>query len=252
MRIISVINMKGGCGKTVSSINIAHILTAEHGAKVLMIDMDKQGNTSKFFDIYGYEAESVADVLTVKGYNTADAVQSTRFENLDVIPANMRLLLANREVLLDATRPQQTRLKRAMETLGGRYDYCVIDCAPDINMGTINALVASDDVLVPVSIDKFAFDGLGELIDQIENLQDFNSKLKITGCFVTMLRRDKVNAGGLAWLRENCPMPMFDTAIRATVRVGETTYTGEPLMIHAPNSTATQDYRALVRELLKR
>jgi chromosome partitioning protein len=119
-------------------------------------------------------------------------------------------------------------------------------------MGTINALVASDEVLIPISIDKFAFDGLGELVDQIEALREFNPALRIAGAFVTMYRRDNVNAGGLQWLRANSPVPMFSTAIRATVRVPETTYTGMPLLHFAPRSTAAQDYEALVREILER
>ncbi|NCB30301.1 MAG: ParA family protein [Clostridia bacterium] len=250
MKIISIINMKGGCAKTVSSISIAHILAAKHGARVLLVDMDKQGNTSKFFGLYGYEAASIADVLTQKGYDAAAAVQETAYERLHVIPANMRLLLANRDILLDVSRPQQTRLKRALDALGGAYDYCIIDCAPDINMGTINALVASDAVLVPISIDKFDFDGIGELIDQVDDLTEFNPALHIAGCFITMYRRDGVNAGGLAWLRENAPIPVFDTVIRATVRVSETTYTGVPIAAHAPKSTAAMDYVALVDELL--
>lgn len=117
-------------------------------------------------------------------------------------------------------------------------------------MGTINALVASDAVLVPISIDKFDFDGIAELIDQVDDLKEFNPALHIAGCFITMYRRDGVNVGGLAWLRENAPIHVFDTVIRATVRVSETTYTGVPIAAHAPKSTAAKDYAALVNELL--
>lgn len=252
MKTISIINMKGGVGKTTSAINIAYALATKHGQRVLIVDMDKQGNTSKFFGIYGYEAPSVADMLTVKGYDAAEAIRDSGYQNLHVIPANMRLLTANKEILLDMSRPQQTRLKKALDALDGSYDYCIIDNAPDIDMGTINALVASDEVLVPISIDKFAFDGLGELIDQIEALQEFNPALHIAGCFVTMYRRNNVNTGGMQWLRMNAPMPMFDTVIRATVRVTETTYTGKPLLLYAPRSTAAQDYEKLVLELIRK
>lgn len=130
MKTISIINMKGGCAKTVSSISIAHIMAADYGARVLLVDMDKQGNTSKFFGLYGYEAASIADILTIKGFDAAEAVRETAYERLHVIPANMRLLIANRDILLDVSRPQQTRLKRALDALGGAYDYCIIDCAP--------------------------------------------------------------------------------------------------------------------------
>jgi chromosome partitioning protein len=254
MKTISIINMKGGVGKTTAAINIAYTLYAKHGRRVLLVDMDKQGNLSKFFGIYGYEVPSVADVLTVKDYQISYAMQPTAFDGIDIVPANMRLLTANMDVLLDTSRPQQTRLKKALGALGFTgdvYDYCIIDCAPDINMGTINALVASEEVLVPLSIDRYAFDGLGELMDQVDALKEFNPILHIAGAFVAIYRRDGVNAGGLQWLRKNCPMPFFDAVIRATVRVSESTYSGQPLLLHAPRSTAAQDYETLVRELLE-
>ena len=100
MKTLSIINMKGGVGKTTTAINIAHVLAARHGARVLLIDMDKQGNTSKFFGLYSHEWPSIADILTVKDCNAAEVVRETAFKGLHIMPANMRLLAANREVLM--------------------------------------------------------------------------------------------------------------------------------------------------------
>ncbi len=252
MRVYAVINMKGGVGKTISSVNIAHILAAVHGKRVLLVDCDKQGNASKHFGVYTYETASLTDVLTIKNYSAAAAIQPTPHEDLHILPANMTLLKANKDILLDVSRPQQTRLQKALAGLDEVYDYCVIDCAPDINMSTINAMVAAHAILVPLVIDKYAFDGLAEFIDQMEGLQEFNPRLYVMGAFATMTRADSVNAGGIAWLRENSPIPMFDTTIRARAAVVKTTYTGDPLLVYAPKCAATQDYIALVGEILQR
>jgi chromosome partitioning protein len=252
MKTISIINLKGGVAKSISSINIGYILAAVHGARVLLIDNDKQGNTSKFFGLYDYDHKGISEIMTERGLDAADVIQHTRYEGLDLITANMNLLRANKEVLLDSSRSQQTRLRKALQSASGSYDYCIIDNAPDINMSVINALVASDDVLVPIKIDKFAFDGLEVLKEQMEDLQDFNSGLKITACFVTMFQRNVMNAQGYSWLADDSKYPMFKTVIRNTVKVGETTFEGVPLLEYAKNSTATKDYIALVAEYLER
>jgi chromosome partitioning protein len=252
MKTISIINLKGGVAKTISAINIAYVLVAVHNARVLLIDNDKQGNTSKFFGLYDYDYKGMSEIMTERGIDAADVIQHTGYDGLDLIAANMNLLRANKEVLLDSSRPQQTRLRKALKSVSGAYDFCIIDNAPDINMSVINALVASDDVLVPIKIDKFAFDGLDVLQEQIEDLQDFNDRLKITGCFVTMYQKNGVNKQGCDWLYGDSKYSMFATAIRKTVKVDETTFEGIPLLEYAKNSTATKDYIALVTEYLER
>lgn len=252
MKTISVINLKGGVAKTISVINIAHIMATVHGKRVLLIDNDKQGNTSKFFGVHSYEEASIAELLTKKTFNVDDVIKFTRYENLDVIQANMTLLKANKDILLDVSRPQQTRLKKALKEVDNIYDYCIIDNAPDINMSVINALVASDDVLIPIKVDNFAFDGLAEIIDQIEDVKEFNEKINFAGCFITMFQRNNVNLQGLEWLRENGQYTLFNTIIRKTVKVDETTFAGKPLHAYAKNCTAAIDYRNLVEEYLEK
>lgn len=250
MKVISIINLKGGVAKTISSINIAYILMAEHGARVLLIDNDKQGNTSKFFGLFNYEMDSLSDVLTKKDYPIANAIFNTKYDGLDLIPANMTLLRANKEILLDVSRPQQTRLRKALKSIVNDYDYVVIDNAPDLNMSVINALVASQDVIIPIKIDKFAFDGLDILTEQIEEVKEFNPDIRITGCLITMFQKNSVNLQGEEYLRSNLGLPVFKTIIRKTVRVDETTFAGVPLSEYARKSTAAKDYGALVDEYL--
>ena len=250
MIVISFINLKGGVGKTISAINFAHILAAIYGQRVLLIDNDKQGNVSKFFGLHRDDGHGMAEIMTLRGMNKSYMIQPTKYPGLDVITANMNLINANKEVLLDMSRPQQTRLKKMLDTVAGQYDYCIIDNAPDINMSVINALVASHDVLVPVKVDKFTFDGLEHLAGQIEDLQEFNPALHITGCFITMDTHHNVNISGVKWLEDESPYPLFQTGIRKTVKVDETTFKGKPLLEYAKHSTAAKDYVKLVAEYL--
>lgn len=250
MKTISIINLKGGVAKTISAANIAHILSTVHGKRVLLVDNDKQGNISKMFGIHSYENPSIAELLTQRDANIDEIIAPTQFSAIDVIPANMTLLKANLEVLLDTGRPQQTRLRAAFKRVGD-YDYCVIDCAPDINISTINALVASDDVLIPIKIDKFAFDGLTELKEQIDNTrEDLNPGLVLRGCFVTSFQNNEVNRQGETWLRAQSDYPVFATHIRRTEKVDESTFANAPILEYSRRCGAAKDYISLVNEYL--
>lgn len=261
MKTISIINLKGGVAKTISAVNIAHILAKKYNKRVLLIDCDKQGNVSKMFGVHNYNAPSLADILTqrqkdiydvVKGFDKTMLGVGLIGVKLYVIPANMNLLKANLEVMLDTTRPQQTRLRSALKDAQDYYDYCVIDCAPDINISTINALVASDYVFIPIKIDNFAFDGLAELKEQIENVkEDFNPQIKYR-CFVTCFQNNEVNRQGEEWLKERrAEYPLFNTHIRRTVKVDESTFANAPILEYSPRCNATKDYIALVDEILE-
>jgi len=260
MKVICFINVKGGVAKTTSTINFAYTLAEKRGKRVLLVDNDKQGNTSKFFGVHDYEKPSIADVLTERGDLRdilAEAVQRTKYNNLRVLPANMNLLAADRQILIDASRPQQTRLAKALKNYDGVVDehtpeYVIIDCAPDLNMSVVNALVAAHDVLIPIKVDKFAFDGIDTLLEQIDELREFNPALRVVGGFVTMYSKNNVNLQGIEALNEKAGLSMFETVIRSTVKVSETTYAGLPLAAYAPKCTAAKDYDALVNEYLQK
>lgn len=252
MKTISIINLKGGVAKTISAINIAHILATVYGKKVLLIDNDKQGNTSKLFGLYSDQIKTTADMMTEKNINITDElIRNSGYENLDIIPANMDLIYANKQVLLDVARPQQTRFRKALQQVKDYYDYCIIDNAPDLNMSVINALVASDDVIVPVKVDKFAFDGLEHLIERIEEVKDWNSNLSFKGVFLTMYQKNSVNSQGNEWLQEKSPYKTFKTVIRKTTKVDESTFANKPLLSYAKNCTAAKDYLTLIEEYLQ-
>jgi chromosome partitioning protein len=215
-----------------------------------LIDNDKQGNTSKFFGVHDYEKLSIADVLTEKNIEINNVIQRTKYNCLDIIPANMTLLRADKEVLLDMSRMQQTRLSQALKTISPLYDYAVIDNAPDLDMSIINAMVASHDILIPIKIDKFSLDGLAQLIEQVKNIHEFNPVLKIVGGFVTMYQRNNVNTDGIDYLRKSAPIPILETIINRTVKVDESTFVGEPLLIYAPKTLVADNYCQLTAEYI--
>ncbi|MCC5467646.1 ParA family protein [Pelosinus baikalensis] len=249
MIIIVILNLKGGVAKTMTSINMAHILVSIYGKKVLLVDNDKQGNSSKFFHLHSYETPSIAELLTERKFDTHRAIQHTKYPKLDLISANMNLLNANLKIIMDVSRQQQTILKKALQQVENEYDYCIIDNAPDINISVINSLVAADDVIVPIKIDQFSFDGLDQLIEQFEEIKEFNPSLCFKGCLVTQFAKNEVNIQGEAHLN-NQKYPMFSTHIRRTEKVDESTFSSEPIITYSPRCGAAKDYRNFVKEYL--
>lgn len=249
MKTIAVINMKGGCAKTTTTVNMAHILAKDYGKRVLVIDNDKQGNLSKACGVWSYGSLSLADILTGEAGIT-EVIQTTQNPLLNAVPANMHLLTANLMVIKDEDREQATILKNQLEEVADTYDYCIIDCPPDINISVINALVAADEVIIPIKIDGYAFDGMDELEEQINNAKQLNQKLKLRGCLVTMFYNRDVCRQGEEWL-QNQRYPVFKTHIRRTEKADEVTFTNESLMEYSPRSGAARDYKAFVKEYLE-
>ena len=252
MRVVSIINIKGGVAKTISSTSMAYILSQIYNYRVLLVDNDKQGNTTKLFNLHDEEEMSIADIMTERNIDVEEVIATTQYKNLDVIPADMRLLKANLNVIMDATRPQQFILKNALEQIEEEYDFCIIDNPPDINISVINALVASDDVMIPIKIDKFTFDGVDELIERIEEAKQMNPKLKIQGCFVTQYSKNLVNQQGEELLNNQDKYPMFNNHIRRSIKADESTFSNLPLAEYSKRCTAAKDYIELVKEYLEK
>ena len=265
MRVISIINLKGGVAKTTTTVNMAYLL-AKRGYKVLLVDNDKQGNASKAFGLYDPEDHDNVARVMLEAVPLIDLAASTQYKNLDIVPANMDLLEANLRVIADVSRPQQTRIKKAISKksiereLQGKettsaaeeYDFIIFDNAPDVNMSIINALVVSDDVIVPVEIDQYSFDGLDILLEQIAAVkEDFNPALSFRGCLITKYRqREEVQAQGAEVLKERCNV--FSTKIRRTEdKPKESTFAKIPLVEYSVRCGASQDYKKFVTEYLE-
>lgn len=252
MWTISILSLKGGVAKTTTSVNMAYILAAVHKKKVLIIDNDKQGNTSKAFDRYDTEDKNtIARAMLEKNFDVSEIIKKTNYENIDIITANMDLLEANLRTVVDTSRQQQTRFKKALAAVENNYDFCVIDNAPDINMSIINALVASNDIILPIFMDQYSFDGLNILLEQIAQVQeDFNEALNFAGCLVTQYQNNEVNNQSIEKLQAR-GLPMYAQKIRRTEKkVNESTFAKIPLVEYSVRCGAAQDYKKFVLEYL--
>lgn len=249
MRIINICNLKGGVAKTVTATNLAYGLS-EKGKKVLLLDNDKQANATKFFNRHSYEKPGTPEVLTGEVEARA-AIQHTDYEGIDIIPANMNLLAANRAILLDESTPQHEHLKRALAPIQDDYDFCIIDNSPDANMSVINALVAGDDFIIPIKIDRFTMDGVEIMLDYARQVQEnYNPRLKFCGCLITSYRGNEVNKSGAAYL-EQSDYNLFQTRIHWTPKIDESTFVGKPIREYSPHSWAARGYKQLTEEYLE-
>ena len=245
MKTISIINLKGGCAKSTTAINTAALLAMKHKKRVLLIDNDPQGNTSQFFGAYDENTLcGSAEILINKEPSNIWKV----LEGVNLIDANMTLLEADNQVRSSMER-QDNRLAAFLEKKAADYDYCIIDNPPAILMCTINALCASDEVIIPVTLDNWALDGVEVITRQIEALHTLNQKLKIAGILLTNYKKSIENEMAEKWLRENCPYKVFDTRIRHSEKAVAATYYKEPLEKYSPRSAAAVTYRKFVKEL---
>lgn len=244
---IAIINLKGGVGKSVTACNLAAELAAK-SKSVLVVDLDKQGNTSKFFGVLDYDSPSVAEVMLGESGIEAAIVKGVDGLVVHLLPCDMRMLKANRTILMD-NGPRQFHLRDALECVAGDYDYCIMDCPPDLDMGSINALCAADWVIIPVDCDKWACDGMQEIVEQIEQVQAYyNPCLKIMGALMTKYRRTRYAEDIIVQLCAS-GISVLETVIRYTVKVSEAAHAGMPLLEYAPDCTAAVDYRALTEEV---
>ena len=244
-KVISILNIKGGVAKTVSTVNIAAEL-GNQGERVLVIDLDPQSNSTKYLDLYNPEGKSYYDLLNGEDVQ----ICTTKYQGVSMIPANINLISSESEILADTKRARETRLKKWMKSVEDKFDYILIDCPPSLGMLTTNALAASKYVLVPLKIDKFALDGFEYLLKSIDSTrQEFNDKLTLLGVFVTMDRATKISREIKQELREELGDLFFKQTIRENVDVIKSTFEATPLIYFNSKANAAKDYKSLVEEL---
>lgn len=245
MVTISFINIKGGVAKTISAVNVAAEL-GRKGKSVLVIDLDPQANATKNFNCYDPESLSTYEML--KGEKVD--IKYTGFENVYLMPSNIKLILSESEILTDTKRSRELRLKKYLKNMEFKYDYVIIDCPPSLGVLSTNALVASDHVLVPVKIDMFALDGFEYLLSSIEEIrEEFNPTLNLLGIFITMDRATSINRDIKEELRESLGDKLFKTSIRENVDVVKSTFNLMPVIYFNKRANATKDYKELVKEI---
>lgn len=251
MRTISFANFKGGTGKTVSCINMADIL-AGTGRRVLVIDADPQHNTTDFFG--ADDGVTLTDVLRGEAEPYwPDVVSHTGRLNIDILPGDMELLALDLAAMRSGGGEALARLRDFLAVLAEdrAYDFCVIDCPPSFTAASVAALSVSDDVIIPTRVDRFSQAGVAELVEQLRQLSAarltsaLSWKILITCAAQTILCRE-----GSALIRRQ-GWPVFRTEIRASVKVGESTFARKPLNEYDRKCGPAVDYRALAAEYLE-
>lgn len=254
MRTIAVCNLKGGVAKTTTVINVAAVLAKDYKQQVLVIDADSQCNTTEFFGGGEPGTGTLADLLreTRDGINgtVEEYIRGTTFPGVSIVAADDSLMdLDLSKVETNAV--EVTVLRDVVEILGDQeaFDWCLIDCPPAFNAASAAALLAADEVLIPIKLDAFSLRGMANLLRQIHNMREINPNLRLLGCLPTMWEGDNEDIKALEELGK-AGLPVL-YPIRYTRKAKDMTYAQEPLLVSSPRSAAGVDYRRLVRELVK-
>ena len=246
-KTIAIINQKGGVGKTTTAVNLTAIL-AEMGQKVLVVDLDPQGNTTSGLGMAA-EDNTVYEVLLGR-IAMKDCIEETPWPNLFIAGSDIRL--AGAELELVSVEQREYRLKTALATIARNYDYVFIDCPPSLSLLTLNALAAADRVLIPIQCEYYALEGVTSLMNTITRARKtINPRLDIEGVLLTMLDgRTNLGLQVVDQVKKHFKQKVYATTIPRSVRLGEAPSHGEPINVYDPKSTGALAYKALAREVL--
>ena len=249
-KIIAIANQKGGVGKTTTTINLSACL-AEKGKKVLVVDLDPQGNTTSGLGIDKNSLEKTVYELLRNECTVEECIIENQYENLSVIPANRNLAGAELELITQDN--MQFIVKEKLDLIKEQYDFIVLDCPPALGMLTVNSMTAADSVLVPIQCEFYALDGLSQLIYTIDLIrQSLNPQLRINGVVFTMYdSRNNLSLQVVENVKENLNYKIYETLIPRNVRLAEAPSYGMPINVYSSKSAGAQSYRNLAEEVIE-
>ncbi len=247
-RVIAITNQKGGVGKTTTSVNLGASL-AELGYRVLVIDLDPQGNASTGMGVNPRNVDHSIYEVILQDLPIEDAVEPTAVRNLFCVPATIDL--AGAEIELVPAMMREMRLKQAIDAVKDEYDWVLIDCPPSLGLLTVNGLAAADDVVVPIQCEYYALEGLGQLLRNVSLIQTrINPNLKVRGIVLTMFdARTRLAEQVESDVREHFGDTVYQTVIPRTVRLSEAPSFGQPIVVFDPSSRGAVAYRNLAKEV---
>ena len=254
-KVVSFSNQKGGVGKTTSCVNIAAQI-ANKGKKVLMIDMDPQGNATSGLGLPKSKIKKTIYDVIIGKCDVSESIIKTRFKNLSVIPATINLAGAELELhdLEEAGEAEFDYIKVAISSIKNDYDYIFIDCPPSLGMLTVKALSVSDGVVIPMQCEFYSLEGMSQLFNTIKKIhQLFNPELRIVGILLTMYNgRLTLTNQVVTELKKYYEDKLFKVPISRTVRISEAPGYGEPICYHDPYGKGSLEYAAVAKELMLR
>lgn len=266
MKTIAFINNKGGVGKTASTTTVAHMIATLHNKKVLLIDLDPQGNCTSLYsnvdmisilasmlagETFKETEYSLENLLLDSALDIHKCIKKTSYDGLDIIPALLTLSQCEELLKADIKVPQQFKLKMHLDKIKDEYDYCILDCSPSVSIININGLVASDIVYVPCKCDAWSAVGICITKTLIENVSTYSPKLKLGGVFFTQWENKNVNRTTLDLLNEFIGNEIIPVKIRKSKLIEEMTYMQQPLLEYDKSSAVTEDYIALTDYILQ-
>lgn len=250
-KVLAVTNQKGGVGKTTTCVNLGACL-AQSGKKVLVVDIDPQGNTTSGLGVSRHRLKKCIYNVLIDGIPVEAVIQPTDVPGLEVVPATIQL--AGAEIELVAAMSREVKLKSALESVRADYDFVLIDCPPSLGLLTLNALTASDGVLVPVQCEYYALEGLGQLLNTVQLVQrHLNQGLHIFGALLTMYdSRTNLSNQVVEEVQRFFGDRVFKTIIPRNVRLSEAPSYGQPITLYDPRSKGAEVYSELAKEVLGR